>query len=510
MEYNYLDILSMEDHKKNYKGGLDVYQTRRTREETTVKIRKEKRSERLNRRRRLVRKTDETVHDGDFHLHRSVLSCPSSTHAQKYTSLKFFRTLLSVETNPPTGDIIQWNLVPLIITYLANHSTPDLQFEAAWILTNITSGTHDDAAVVVCSGAIPVLISGLSSKNTNVQDQCIWCLGNLVGDSDEYRATLLNSNMVPMFTECFKNYSNTNLSLIRNLSWAVSNCCRGKKRPPDICVAQLLVLISSLLFVQDKQTITDACWGASYICDGEVDDIQMIVEAGLTLRLVELINHPDNCVVQPSLRAIGNILTGSDEQTQLLLNQGVLTPLSELIRNQKKAIRKESLWALSNITAGTLEQINMLFSTNIIPFVIETLKNETYDLKKEAIWCLANAASGGHFAHLAYLVDAGCLPALCDLLIINDATMVIIILETINKFLKYGDMNDNDKIKNIIEECDGLEKISDLQNHQNHGVYEKSVYILETYFSAVSENDDCTPSILNGQFTFGDSNFLHD
>jgi len=504
MEYNYLNILSMEEHKKNYKNGLDVCLGRRTREEMTVKIRKEKRSERLNRRRRIVRVTDDTVHDGDFHLHRSILSCPSSTHAQKYTSLKYFRTLLSVEANPPTGDIIQWNLIPLVISYLSNHSTPDLQFESAWILTNITSGTHDDAAAVVCSGAIPILLSGLSSVNVNVRDQCIWCLGNLIGDSKEYRSILLNSGVIPLFTDCLKKYESTNISLIRNLAWAVSNCCRGKERPLDIQIVGLLKLISNLLFVQDKQTISDACWAASYICDGEAKDVQKTMEAGLTVRLIELMDHPDNCVVQPSLRAVGNMLTGTDEQTQVLLNANVLTPLFRLIQNQKKAIRKESLWAVSNITAGTTEQINMLLSTDILPIVIKTLKNEPYDLKKEAIWCVANASSGGHFAHLSYLVDAGCLPALCDLLIVNDATMVIVILETITKFLKYGHINGNDKIKNSIEECDGLEKINDLQNHQNHNIYEKSVDILEKYFSAVSDNEEGAPPILNGQFSFGD------
>ena len=96
-----------------------------------------------------------------------------------------------VERNPPISEVIETGVLPTLVKFLKQHDTPAIQFEAAWSLTNVASGTSEHTSVVVDSGALPVFVELLTSGDADVQEQAAWALGNIAGDSPVCRDLVL-------------------------------------------------------------------------------------------------------------------------------------------------------------------------------------------------------------------------------------------------------------------------------------------------------------------------------
>ena len=61
---------------------------------------------------------------------------------------------MSSDKNPPINEIIQANMLPVLVDCLTKDDQPTLQFEAAWALTNIASGTSEQTQSVVLAGLL--------------------------------------------------------------------------------------------------------------------------------------------------------------------------------------------------------------------------------------------------------------------------------------------------------------------------------------------------------------------
>jgi hypothetical protein len=504
-----------EQRKKLIKPGIDADESRRKREENSTEIRKQSREQSLAKKRNLAasigaerRTLDAVTQQKLENLPNMVSMVYNPDPTIQVEGVIQFRKLLSIERNPPIEEVIEAGVVPRFVEMLTFHHNPQLQFEAAWALTNIASGSSEQTRVVMDKGAVPLFIQLLGSANEDVREQAVWAIGNIAGDSPQCRDFVLqNGVMGPLLQNLMES---TKISMLRNATWTLSNLCRGKPQPPFDWVKPALPTLARLIFSADEEVLTDACWALSYLSDGSNDKIQAVIEAGVCRRLVELLMHTSYAVQTPALRTVGNIVTGDDLQTQVIINVSALPCLLSLLSSPKKGIKKEACWTISNITAGNKQQIQAVIDHNIIQPLIQLLQTAEFDVKKEAAWAISNATSGGAPEQIRYLVSQGCIKPLCDLLTCSDARIITVAMEGLENILKVGEADSKtagtaNPYAAMIDAAKGVEKLEALQTHQNHEIYEKAVRIIENYFGGVEEDTALAPSVdaRSNTFSFG-------
>lgn len=178
--------------------GLD--ESRRRREAEVVEIRKSKKDDMIAKKRNMFgghAASSPSVQGPPSvdNLSSIIQGIRNSTGDAQLEFVIQLRKLLSIEKNPPIQQTLATGILPGLISLLTSPSTK-MQFESAWAITNIASGTSEQTVAVVAAGAVPYFVTLLGSPDAEIREQAVWALGNIAGDSAQCRDFVLQHNVL--------------------------------------------------------------------------------------------------------------------------------------------------------------------------------------------------------------------------------------------------------------------------------------------------------------------------
>lgn len=502
-------VSGRQNSYKNH--SINTNESRMRRHEFTLELRKAKKEDQMFKRRN-INEDDITSplkevngqSPKQMSVDEIVLAMNSSDPERQLQGVQCARKMLSRERNPPIDLMIGHGIVPICVRCLQKFDNPLLQFEAAWALTNIASGTTEQTRTVIEANSVPHFVALLQSKTLTVTEQAIWALGNIAGDGANSRDIVFSHNAVDGILNLFK--EEIPLTMLRNIIWFMSNLCRNKDpSPPFDQIKRMLPVLSQLLVNRDTQVLADACWALSYVTDDDNLKIQAVVDTEAVPRLINLLDTKEPSIIVPALRSVGNIVTGTDAQTDAVIAAGGLGRLAKLLQSPKQNIVKEAAWSISNITAGNTKQIQEVINTDIFHHLRNVLEKGDFKAQKEAAWAVTNTTTSGTPEQVVDLIEKfQILKPFCDLLDAKDSRTVTVVLAGLENLFNLAEkLGGTENLCIMVEEMGGLDKLEALQNHENEEIYKKAFAIIDTYFGEGNDTEsELAPKEVNGALEF--------
>eukprot|EP00249_Psilotum_nudum_P019946 c27487_g1_i5 orf=639-2306(-) len=427
---------------------------------------------------------------------KSAISTLGKGAAQrKMEAIRNLRRLLSCNSLPPLDAAIEAGVVPSLVDCLAFGSSDEQLLEAAWCLTNIASGDSYQTRAVM--PALPFLIAHLGERSAvHVAEQCAWAIGNVAGEGEDLRETLLAQGaLFPLGRLLLSNRSST----ARTAAWALSNLIKG---PSPAAATELMKLdglpeaIVRHMKKGDDELAVEVAWVVVYLTALSEMHSEVLIRVGLLAPLVGRLASSDQLsLLTPVLRSIGNFVAGDNAKTDAVLEAGknihggVIGALAHCLMNEHRTLQKEAAWAVSNIAAGSLQHKQMLFCSEVLSPLLHLMATAVFDVRKEVAYALGNLCVTPMVGsvripepileHLTVLIDRGCLLGFISLVRSPDLEASRLGLQFLELVLRGLPNGQGTK---LVEKVDGIAAMEALEYHENVELRNMANELIERYF----------------------------
>eukprot|EP00826_Nyctotherus_ovalis_P015023 TRINITY_DN14234_c0_g1_i3.p1 TRINITY_DN14234_c0_g1~~TRINITY_DN14234_c0_g1_i3.p1 ORF type:complete len:533 (+),score=122.47 TRINITY_DN14234_c0_g1_i3:59-1657(+) len=370
---------------------------------------------------------------------------------------------------------------------LASSSYEKIQFEALWILINMTA-MHSKYSQQILSLNGHAKLIPLLHTSSKFKEQAIWLLGNIAGENEELRAELLKAGVLEEIVAVFKDNPNE-IALVDTASWTIENLFKAEETPSATVITPFIELLNALMCSKESKKMRKGLEGLQKITANNEENIEIIVNEIDVKMLVACASRKESLLKLTALQVINNICTGEESEIKKLISYGLISMIGETLRESKdKAILEASISIVSSIMVGSENCIQQLIDEFVFKH-LTTIVQKMPVVRHKAAAILVNACESGTESEIMQICVAGALEAFVTILELEDAMLELATLDVLDRIL--GLWNEDENV--VAKEFDRLgiiAKLEELQLHPNIDVINRAQQLLDKHFDTYPLADD--------------------
>ena len=181
--------------------------------------------------------------------------------------------------------------------------------------------------------------------------QALWALSNIAGESIELRNKVYSTGIGESVIRKFYNTKTIETKHLGIIIFLLSNLLKFKPVPNTNLIKEFISMLPKLLTFSDEEILFDTLRSIEKITS-EGENIELILNTGLTGRIISLLANESIKVKTLAINVISNLSNGDDIQIQVLIDLNVVDYLYKTLESDKRNLKKSSLFVLSNIASG--------------------------------------------------------------------------------------------------------------------------------------------------------------
>lgn len=261
-----------------------------------------------------------------------------------------------------------------------------------WLIISIDENRQH----LVAAGAIPVLVSLLSSPDVDVQYYCTTALSNIAVDSVNRRR--LSQNEPRLVLSLVQLMDSPSPKVQCQSALALRNLASDEKYQLEIVRSKGLSPLLKLLRSTYPPLVLSAVACVRNISIHPSNE-SPIIEAGFLAPLVELLGSTDNEEIQcHAISTLRNLAASSDRNKELVLQAGAVRKCMELILEVPLAVQGEMTAAIA-VLALSDDLKTRLLDLGVLAVLVQLTESEGVEVRGNSAAAVGNLSSKGMYNH---------------------------------------------------------------------------------------------------------------